>query len=73
VEAHDDTSRASARTPHPNDDVERLLEELARHELPLREIEDRYIRAVVRYAHGKKTRAARLLGVNRTTLYRRGC
>ena len=37
----------------------------------LRELEDRHIQRVLRMAGGNKSRAARLLGISRRTLYRK--
>jgi DNA-binding NtrC family response regulator len=41
-------------------------------QLTLRELEDLYISEILRLTGGNKVRAARLLGINRRTLYRRG-
>jgi len=49
-----------------------LLARASAYELPLRTIEQLYVRAVLERSGGNKTRAASVLGVNRTTLYRRG-
>ena len=48
------------------------VDQLVELELPLREVEDRYTAAVLAAAGGSKTRAAKILGVNRRTLYRWG-
>ena len=40
-------------------------------QLPLRELEDRYIREILRLSGGNKIEAARVLGIDRRTLYRR--
>jgi len=37
----------------------------------LRRLEDEYIRTVLRHTGGNRNRAARLLGIDRRTLYRR--
>jgi len=39
--------------------------------LTLRELEDRYIKEVMRFTHGNKVHAAKILGIDRKTLYRR--
>jgi DNA-binding NtrC family response regulator len=39
--------------------------------IPLAEVEQRYIRYVLKYVHGNKRQAAALLGIGRRTLYRR--
>jgi len=39
--------------------------------LPLRELERRHIRRVLRATHGNKARAAKILGLDRRTLYRK--
>ncbi len=39
--------------------------------LPLHDLEERYIDAVMRFTGGNKVRAARVLGIDRKTLYRR--
>ncbi len=44
---------------------------IARAGLPLREVESRYTSAVLRSVGGNKTRAAEILGVDPSTLYRR--
>jgi DNA-binding NtrC family response regulator len=48
-----------------------LLESAAGRRLPLRELEDRYIEQILRLTGGNKVQAARLLGIDRKTLYRR--
>jgi DNA-binding NtrC family response regulator len=48
-----------------------LLESAARRKMPLRELEDRYIDQILRLTGGNKVRAARMLGIDRKTLYRR--
>jgi DNA-binding NtrC family response regulator len=49
-----------------------LLERAAVEGLPLEEVERRYIQLVLDRVGGNKAKAARILGVDRTTLYRRG-
>jgi DNA-binding NtrC family response regulator len=65
--------------PLPNETTEpraQLGEALARsaaqRQLTLREVEDLYIAEILRLAGGNKVHAARILGINRRTLYRRG-
>ena len=43
----------------------------AARQLPLREVETRYIDEILRLTGGNKVRAARILGIDRKTLYRR--
>lgn len=53
-------------------DAERsFLDDAVAEGLPLEEVERRYIDLVLERAGGNKTRAARILGVDRTTLYRK--
>jgi DNA-binding NtrC family response regulator len=59
---------ASTSKPHPE---QALLETAVDHKLTLREVEDRYIDAILRETDGNKVQAARILGINRRTLYRR--
>ncbi len=40
--------------------------------MTVRDLEDRYIEEVLRFTGGNKVQAARILGINRRTLYRRG-
>ncbi len=47
------------------------LQLAARRGIALRELEDRYIDEVMRTVEGNKVRAARILGIDRKTLYRR--
>ncbi len=51
--------------------AESLLETAVEGKLTLREVEDRYIDAIVRQTGGNKLQASRILGINRRTLYRR--
>ncbi len=48
-----------------------LLRGAAERRLPLREVEERYIEEILRVTGGNKVRAARILGIDRKTLYRR--
>jgi DNA-binding protein Fis len=38
----------------------------------LHALEELYIAEIIKLVHGNKVRAARILGINRRTLYRRG-
>jgi DNA-binding NtrC family response regulator len=48
-----------------------LLRLVAERELPLADVTDSYIDAVLRQTGGNKVQAARILGIDRKTLYRR--
>jgi DNA-binding NtrC family response regulator len=48
-----------------------FLRAAAERRLSLREVEERYIEEILRAAGGNKVRAARILGIDRKTLYRR--
>ena len=48
-----------------------LLRVLAEQRVPLRALQDRYIEEVLALAGGNKVQAARILGIDRKTLYRR--
>lgn len=54
-----------------NGGVEALLEQAADGHLPLEEIERAYVRRVLEEHGGNKAGAARILGINRRTLYRK--
>ena len=49
-----------------------LIDEALEKELTLSELEDRYTVRVLEKTRGNKARAAKILGINRRTLYRRG-
>ena len=55
----------------PTDDLDQVLTSVARSQTPLRELENSYIDVVLQSVDGNKARAAKILGVDRTTLYRR--
>jgi two-component system response regulator AtoC len=61
------SDEGDAGTPDARD----LVAEGAEREMTLRELEDLYIDRVLERAGGNKVRAARILGINRRTLYRR--
>ena len=52
--------------------TQELAERAAEQGLTLRELGDLYIDRVLERTHGNKVQAARILGINRRTLYRRG-
>jgi hypothetical protein len=54
------------------DALREVLESAADLETPLKQLEGLYVAEVLRRTGGNKTQAARILEVNRTTLYRRG-
>jgi DNA-binding NtrC family response regulator len=49
-----------------------LVEAAVRGEMTLRELSDLYTARILDRVNGNKVRAARILGINRRTLYRRG-
>jgi DNA-binding NtrC family response regulator len=51
---------------------ETLVGTAIQRQLELREVEDLYIQEILRLTGGNKVHAARILGINRRTLYRRG-
>ncbi len=59
--------RDDAQAPGGDD----LLRSAARRRLPLRQVEDYYIDEILRLTGGNKVHAARILGIDRKTLYRR--
>lgn len=59
------------RTAHAATDPDALLLDLARRRMPLSEIEARYLRVALQVTDGNKSEAARLVGMDRRTLYRK--
>jgi len=60
------------RGPVPDQDpAAAILDSAAGRRLPLRELDDRYIERILRRTDGNKVQAARILGIDRKTLYRR--
>lgn len=55
-----------------HDEGASLLDAAIQNELTLRELSDLYTARVLDRVNGNKVRAARILGINRRTLYRRG-
>jgi two-component system response regulator PilR (NtrC family) len=55
----------------PEDGTERLLAQAVHRRLTLRELEELYIDEIMQCTGGNKVRAARILGIDRKTLYRR--
>jgi len=53
-------------------DADALVRTAVEHRMSLRELEDLYIDRVLEETGGNKVQAARILGINRRTLYRRG-
>jgi DNA-binding NtrC family response regulator len=49
-----------------------LVQQAIERQLSLSELEELYIDQVLEHTHGNKVQAARILGINRRTLYRRG-
>jgi transcriptional regulator of acetoin/glycerol metabolism len=52
-------------------DGEVVVEQALAKQLTLRDLEREYIAKVLEFTRGNKTEAARILGVDRTTLYRK--
>jgi DNA-binding NtrC family response regulator len=61
----------SEGTAEPESGAEALVRGAARERLSLRELEDRYIDQVLDLTGGNKVQAAKILGIDRKTLYRR--
>jgi len=55
----------------PGGGADQLLRSAAEQRLPLRELEDRYIDQIMTLTGGNKVQAAKILGIDRKTLYRR--
>jgi len=53
------------------DPAEGLLRSATEHRMTLRELEERYIDEILRVTGGNKVQAAKILGIDRKTLYRR--
>jgi DNA-binding NtrC family response regulator len=53
------------------DSTDAVIASAARHRLTLRELEDHYIQEVLNLTTGNKVQAAKILGIDRKTLYRR--
>ena len=58
--------------PSASADGPGLVRQALEKQLSLAELEDLYIDQVLEHTHGNKVQAARILGINRRTLYRRG-
>ena len=58
--------------PGPASDAGELARQALERKLSLAELENLYIEQVLEHTHGNKVQAARILGINRRTLYRRG-
>jgi DNA-binding NtrC family response regulator len=67
----EDLPLPASEAPPPSDPCSVVAEALDRH-LTLAELDDLYIDQVLQHTHGNKVQAARILGINRRTLYRRG-
>lgn len=57
--------------PKSGTELDALLAHGAKDNLPLEEVERAYVRRIVEAHHGNKASAARVLGINRRTLYRK--
>ena len=60
------------REGQPGDDATNPLSPIVPLGLSLHDVEQRYIQAVLESVKGNRTRAAQILGVDPSTLYRRG-
>jgi DNA-binding NtrC family response regulator len=67
----DDLPLPGAPEREPSD-AKSLLDDAAERRLTLAQLESRYIDRVLEMTNGNKVQAARILGINRRTLYRRG-
>ncbi|TVQ94954.1 MAG: sigma-54-dependent Fis family transcriptional regulator [Deltaproteobacteria bacterium] len=67
----EDVRPASHPPVQATKNVDQALATLAQAKLPLSEIRERYIETVLETVDGNKSEAARLLGIDRRTLYRR--
>ncbi|MCP4004243.1 MAG: sigma-54-dependent Fis family transcriptional regulator [bacterium] len=70
--AEDFPSPEAEKEIEPVDSEVALLDEALERGLTLRQLGDLYIERVLKHSGGNKVRAARALGINRRTLYRRG-
>ena len=68
----EDLPPAEGEAPAPAPTGEDLVRSAVRRRMSLRELEDLYIDEVLTATGGNKVQAARILGINRRTLYRRG-
>ena len=64
-------SSGTSASPTTSADLESLFRRIAQERLPLSEVTDRYIEAIIVVAGGNKVLAAKILGIDRKTLYRR--
>ena len=67
----DDLPFTAAEHSPPVDDAEALLRTAVRRHITLRELEERYIDEVLQHTGGNKVQAAKILGIDRKTIYRR--
>ena len=67
----DDLPLGSAGSSQENSGTDAALHCAARDRLSLRELEERYIDEVLGLTNGNKVQAAKILGIDRKTLYRR--
>ncbi len=67
----EDLALATGPSAASADPGESFLEDCFQRRITLRELSDMYVDKVLREVHGRKLEAARILGLNRRTLYRR--
>jgi DNA-binding NtrC family response regulator len=53
-------------------DAQSLVRDALERRFTLAQLDDLYVDHVLEHTHGNKVQAARILGINRRTLYRRG-
>jgi DNA-binding NtrC family response regulator len=68
---HGHDVRFHTSASHPDGHLDMSLPQMAKDYPTLAELEKRYIEAILVKTRGRKERAAKILGINRRTLYRK--